>query len=448
MIRFAALLVMASHFALPAHAQAPPAEPIPSCTDYPVITIETLQEVIAAAAQRPAERADLRCHDLGHILNDAGRPDLFKGQSIENLDLRGARFIELDLTDSSFARVGLAGADFGGSTLIGADLNGADLNSADLTAADLEGADLIRTNLSGSTLLGTNLKQAVLTGSDLAGASLRNVDVTGADLVRVNLAETLWETTGKLDSGKLAGMTGLRQIRIRLCPDSPRPDRLRDCANLAGNPDFGGLNQLIAGLKEAGHRQLELDAVAARETMKTNLALARWWQHGTDAFDQGVAGLLRFVVYEWTVDYGREPFGAFVIMFWLFVGFGIVYVLALYFVPFADSFGFYRVLQANRIQCTDEYNDRYELARDAEVKRIRRTAFPRALVIGFYYSILMTFRIGFRDVNVGEWLLRLRGEDITYVSRGWLRTAAGVQSLVSLVLLGVFLITFFGRPFQ
>ena len=53
-----------------------------------------------------------------------------------------------------------------------------------------------------------------------------------------------------------------------------------------------------------------------------------------------------------------------------------------------------------------------------------------------------------REFNVGTWLARLQTRGYTPRATGWVRAVAGVQSLLSVYLLTLWALTYFGRPFQ
>jgi hypothetical protein len=60
---------------------------------------------------------------------------------------------------------------------------------------------------------------------------------------------------------------------------------------------------------------------------------------------------------------------------------------------------------------------------------------------------LSAFHIGFRELNVGNWISRLQAREYALQAVGWVRVVAGVQSLLSVYLLAIWALTYFGRPF-
>lgn len=72
----------------------------------------------------------------------------------------------------------------------------------------------------------------------------------------------------------------------------------------------------------------------------------------------------------------------------------------------------------------------------------------KAIGWAHYFSLLSAFHIGWRDLNVGIWLSRLHYREYTLQATGWVRTVCGVQSLLSVYLLAIWVLTYFGRPFE
>jgi hypothetical protein len=65
-----------------------------------------------------------------------------------------------------------------------------------------------------------------------------------------------------------------------------------------------------------------------------------------------------------------------------------------------------------------------------------------------FFSLMSAFNIGFRDINFGRWLRLLPRAEYDLKAKGWARTVAGFQSLVSVYLIALWVLTYFGRPFE
>lgn len=65
-----------------------------------------------------------------------------------------------------------------------------------------------------------------------------------------------------------------------------------------------------------------------------------------------------------------------------------------------------------------------------------------------FFSLMTTFNIGFRDVQVGRWLRQLFTREYDVKVTNWARVVAGWQALISVGLIALTLLTYFGRPFE
>jgi hypothetical protein len=70
-----------------------------------------------------------------------------------------------------------------------------------------------------------------------------------------------------------------------------------------------------------------------------------------------------------------------------------------------------------------------------------------SIKLALYFSLLSAFHIGWRDLNVGNWITRVQPREYTLRASGWVRTVSGIQSLLSVYLLAMWALTYFGRPF-
>ena len=70
------------------------------------------------------------------------------------------------------------------------------------------------------------------------------------------------------------------------------------------------------------------------------------------------------------------------------------------------------------------------------------------MLYALFFSVLSAFHIGWRELSVGSWIARLYPYEYTLRATGWVRTVSGVQSLISVYLLALAVLTYFGRPFE
>jgi len=71
----------------------------------------------------------------------------------------------------------------------------------------------------------------------------------------------------------------------------------------------------------------------------------------------------------------------------------------------------------------------------------------RVVRAAMFFSLMSAFNIGFRDINFGRWLRLLTRREYDLKAVGWARTASGIQSLLSVYLIALWVLTYFGRPF-
>ncbi len=71
-----------------------------------------------------------------------------------------------------------------------------------------------------------------------------------------------------------------------------------------------------------------------------------------------------------------------------------------------------------------------------------------AFRVGLYFSTLSAFSIGWKEFNVGNWIKRMQRSEYNLRATGWARTVSGIQSLISIYLLVLWVLTYFGRPFD
>lgn len=64
------------------------------------------------------------------------------------------------------------------------------------------------------------------------------------------------------------------------------------------------------------------------------------------------------------------------------------------------------------------------------------------------FSVLSVFHIGWRDLKVGTWIARMQPREYTLRATGWVRTVSGIQSLISVYMIALWALTYFGRPFE
>ena len=298
--------------------------------------------------------------------------------------------------------------------------NGKEGKRADLSLAMLKEADL----------RGADLREAFLIGANLSGADLYKADLSGAKLSGAKLSGAFFDPKPGTasDVTLLVNIRGLTSLRYKNSPH--------------------GLVELREAYKKAGMREQERELTyALNHTRREKL-----WGKG---FLGKVESLFNLVCFEWPCQYGMNPGRPLEILgLGLFV-FTFPYLLALR--SRDRDAGIWLVRPPERIIGGGKKVRPFKLTghtpfrplpprRWARVKtRLRRGL--RRVRLAFYFSLLSAFNLGWRELNVGNWISRIQKNEYTLRATGWVRSMAGVQSLLSVYLLALWVLTYFGRPF-
>jgi uncharacterized protein YjbI with pentapeptide repeats len=330
-----------------------------------------------------------------------------------------------NLQDRILDWANLNGADLSSANLTKAKLRYAELKGAKLISAKLKGADLSWAKLSQANLKLAKFDDASLSFADLTGASLVHTSVKGARLSWTNLSEAFYSPQSQPPDPHVAGIRGLETVNFSFGEES-------------------GVVQIRDLAQRAGLRDLERKATFAIEHGKTFYSFVQGYgSHGLFGI---VESLFRMVAFELTTGYGLYPGRALMII-------GVVWLLlsGVYFFPIhlkpkgSPTGGIYQVWQRDRIE---PRGAAVTLSDSAKVNRLKRDDPLAALGYAAYFSLLSAFHIGWRDLNVGTWIARIQPREYALRAVGWVRVVSGVQSLLSVYLVALWALTYFGRPFQ
>jgi uncharacterized protein YjbI with pentapeptide repeats len=357
------------------------------------------------------------------ILRDADLSGANLGLAgLSRADLRKSNLREANLNKTRL-RANLHGANLWGANLIEADLRRANLRGANLSKADLEkanlvGADLNETNLSGAILKEADLRETYLVDAILLRADLRNVSLGRANLTRADLREVIFEPL----------------------PNSPPPlDGIvtaRGLAELWYENYPQSLMKLRKAFKEAGYRQQEREIACS---LKRSDTLQEWRQGGVAR----IKAALSLVFFDLTCNYGLALWRPLALLAGGVLLFFPFYCLALT-SRRADT-GIWLVWQPDRVLKGEGQEAPEKLTTTPRVGprgpggwakvwwQLRRGW--RILYLGFSVSLAASFSLGWKGLNAGSWISRLQKKEYTLRTTGWVRTLAGVQSLISAYLL-------------
>jgi uncharacterized protein YjbI with pentapeptide repeats len=379
--------------------------------------------------------AELNNADLSSAeLNNAN----LVGAKLNNANLVGAKLNKADLSEAELNNANLSWAQLNNAELFEAKLNNASLNPARLNNAHLQQAELNDANLGYAELNNAYLLGAKLNNANLRGVKLNNANLVGAELNEANLSGA------EIADAQLsyADLTG-----AHYAPKSQPPNAsisgikgLKSVLFLKG--EEVGLVQLRELLQKAGLRDLEREATFAIERGRTAHALVDWRKNLAGAAE----GIFRKAAFEWTTGYGLYPRRAIEISAALWAG-----MILVYFWPIrlkqrsAQGTGIYQLWPSGRIKTSERGPC---LSQSDDVNLLQSSNTVGAIGYAAYFSLLSTFNIGWRDLNVGTWIARTQPREYALRATGWLRVVSGIQSLLSVYLLAIWVLTYFGRPFQ
>lgn len=255
-----------------------------------------------------------------------------------------------------------------------------------------------------------NLRGANLQRADLTAANLQGVNLLGADLQRA----VMKNVRGLPDITGLAFVKGLSAISF-------------------GPEDIPIFVSWKKALQEAGYTRTSKDLVAA---IRRNDEPALW----------------ETILFDWTCEFGANPLRPLTVLMWLWLAGTAAYLLGL--VRRSGS-GLYLLATGEQIP-TGNRSNRVLRLRWQMPRRGIGWKFPfrfaryagRALRTAAFFSAMSAFNIGFRELNFGRWIRLMQPREFDIKARGWLRFVSGLQSLTSVYLLALAILSHFGTLFD
>jgi uncharacterized protein YjbI with pentapeptide repeats len=374
----------------------------------------SFDEVKQRLEQKAQGRVDLRFANL-------------IGQKLDNMDFSGADMRFADLSDAS-----LEGAQFNDTDLSCANLSLAH-GRASFRAALMTGAELIEADLQKSAFDAAQLDRADLSNAVLKEANLRRANLTFARLLRTDLEKA-----------------SLAEADLRLADyrpaNAPLATALKNLEQTYPHaPEFTGLSAIRKGLIDLGESTQARNVTYAIEAWRDEHRLLSARRQGClqSIFVRLAVGLRR-VAFDWTVAYGASPRRALLAFMWLILAFAAVYWTLIETRFNTGAHGLFRVTPKGALIATA--NGVSETA-DTRVERVR-VALAESIPAALWFSVLSATRFGYGSFTLSSWLTALQPGQDEYRALGLFRALAGVQGLLSLYLLVLFVVTLFGDPFS
>lgn len=366
---------------------------------------------------------------------DSTSPVNLEKAILNNVSLQGALLIKMKLRDAILDSAIINYANLSDNNLMLATLKNADLMSANLSGANLKFTKLMNANLSGANLSGADLYKADLSGANLSGANLSdanlyNTNLYNTDLSRANLLRA------DLENAYLKGS--------RFEPDSlPAVENIAYAINL---------NQLIYRKNPTALillKKLLQDAGFREQARMVNTSYRR----ALTRHNQSVIGNMETVFFDYTCEYGSNNTRLLWILNYILICCTFLYWSALH-ISKGHS-GLYLLYSGKEVNIGNEririHKISYRLSLHSKgfvaIVLFIRSEY-KALETAFFFSLMSAFNIGFREINFGRWIRLLQCQEFDLKANGWPRFVSGLQSLLSVYLVALWLLSQFGDFFN
>jgi uncharacterized protein YjbI with pentapeptide repeats len=455
------------------------------------------------------QSADLTGANLENaILTDADLSQALTGANPAPTDLSRAVLTNAHLAGASLADAELLGAKLSHALLTGADLSDANLTNANLYGADLSNSILQETDFTNAELTRASLSFADFepkvppTINTIARTSgLQTLLWSGPTDEVEYLLEIERAQQSKTGIEKLS--LSDRWLVWLFCDrgrSNNKPDSWHDAAEFLWSDIFGNfqheanncataaedkllLNDKTQGSSKKGSDREPSSEQAQYQVMDVRTALSAAGYSEPElqvnlAYQRHTQSSLGMILFDWTCEYGAAPIRPLVIALLL-----ALIAIPIYWLGIRKKWlGSQLLLIEDRGQeevktLVDDplkrpnWRGPLESVRPAERNSLRQIAtrlhlqdpsrwlnrfiwWPRLCWEGKFlkevvlFSLISVVNLGFDGLDFGSWIRSLLFHKYDLEARGWLRTAAGIQSLLGLCLLALSLLSFFGHRFE
>jgi uncharacterized protein YjbI with pentapeptide repeats len=294
-------------------------------------------------------------------------------------------------------------------------------------------------NLAGTKFIGTSLKNASFDGwarpdcggtpvqTVLVGAEFRDADLSDASFAGADMTGVVFEPAALPDADGIADARNLEQMTF---DENPSPLlRLRQAFR------DGGFDEQDRKIGYAIHRRL-----AEQELKKCS----------RNIFSACIT-LIGYRFADWTCQYGWNLWRPVEIGFVAWLVFALIFFL---FMHHPGPSGLYLAVATGIVLDDDAIKNAPQvrslpLASVLHPKQLSDWARneARLVKIAIYFSLINGFNLGFKDADIGRWIRLLPWREFEFRALGWSRTFAGVQSLITLYLVAIWVLCVFGHPF-
>jgi uncharacterized protein YjbI with pentapeptide repeats len=413
--------------------------------------------------------------------------DFKKQQQLEKEAGNAELFMELAKTSKDLCKFSFQGKVLAQFPLRDLNLHDANLRSSNFSSSDAENVKLLWSKLEKASFSNSNLKNANFSHARLNNADLEEANLVGALLYKANLDGTnLSKATfgcSKDDPSKCTDITSA-SFHGPSCLYNHNKMTVECDEKKLVFTNFKGANNIKSLVYDySSHLNFPPTLISLRKHLRENgfereaREITYVIQRGLDEealFDSSkkstsdiLGAFVRKVAFDYTVEYGVSPSNALVILLYTLIGFSFVYMLMLRAQVYSNSkyLGYIllitpKVIAPGRLNIV-EYEDGIfksesllrvvheylnTLLPDVSSRKLNIKHYFYLYRHAFWFSALSSFHFGWRDLNVGGWLARLQPKQFTYKPMYLFRVLSGVQSLVCIYLLAIFVLSYFGNP--
>ncbi|KTD18760.1 IcmE/DotG protein [Legionella lansingensis] len=370
--------------------------------------------------------------------------DLSNSQLVKTF-LHGTNLTKADLHSSDMAHAILEHANLSSANLAHVNLQQANLTQANLNKANLLLVNLRGANLSGADLSGADLQWAILDNADLSGANLTNANLENASLQGANLKHSHVENTNFANANL---RNAIYQPQLKGLPNLDTFHMVKNFKDIQFADLAGGkatLTKLKLAYMGLGLRSMERTIAA---TMMYHEMVDSWRRGGLGYLEAAFNYILLYI----TCDFGAAPGRPLKILFISIFLYAILYRIALSF-PSRFS-GIVTIWSTKRFVNWDKTKAFHtrppQLTRLIRISTHRKKEFLYQLQLirlALFFSFMSSFSIGWRGVNISNWISHLQAREYTLEGLGWVRVVAGIQAVMSAYLIILWLFAYFGLSY-
>ena len=386
----------------------------------------------------------------------------FTSTKLTNVSFYSSEMVRSIFYYAELAEVGFGGAGVADFTFENSSITNGKFSSGSLSDANFRYSHLTDVRFENLRVADVNFSTANLTNIRFYRAQMRNVNLMFTQpkglFIRDSTNHGVSFPPVRIDAGSFEdvffGASNVFQLFIEDRPILSSFSTAKGLENLTYGRTESGLITLRSGLKELGMRKQERQVnYAINHQRRLNLKeTGSFWEQSW------------YFVVEKLTGYGMHPEKPLFWMFWMTGGMSLLYFFPIMFGrkflerPIPPGIWLHRSEDASEYASDfDEHKptsiaERYYRASNAASVMDRRHEFVRFLPIAFihalYFSAMVTFRIGWKDLSIGNWITRIDPRGVVLKSTGWVRTVSGLQSIVGVVLFAFFLWGYFTVPLE